>query len=68
MKQKSWKTSLLGGLAGFLILLGPQGQAMIEGKPETPPITTHQMILAAAVAALGAVSKDGDQTGPTKPF
>jgi hypothetical protein len=56
----SWKTTAVGFISAFLILIVPSLQ---EGKLPTTP----QWILALALAFLGTVSKDGDKSGTGQP-
>ena len=61
--KKNWKTTVAGILGGFLLLVGPQAGARLTGDPEAPPITSERLIIAAALASLGFLSKDKDVTG-----
>lgn len=58
--RKSWKTTLAGFLGAFLSIAGPQVAARLQGKP-APPITAKSMADAAALAAIGLLSKDHDK-------
>lgn len=66
MKNKSWKTGLAGLLGGFLTIMGPTMTARLQGDKTMPPITTNQVAIGAALAALGYLSKDKDVTGGTR--
>ena len=60
---KSWKTSLAGLLGGLLIAFGPSVGARLKGDLTAPPITAQNYLPAIALAALGLLGKDHDQTG-----
>lgn len=64
--MKSWKTTAAGLLGGFLTIMGPTMSARLSGDKTMPPITTNQVAIGAALAALGYLSKDKDVTGGTR--
>jgi len=57
--KKSWKTTLAGILGAMCIMVGPR----LAGDKTQDPITAGNLIPAAAIAVLGALSKDHDVTG-----
>ena len=61
--KKNWKTTLLGILGGLFMLFGPR----LTGDQSGPAINIGNIGAAAAVALLGAVAKDSDVTGGTRP-
>ncbi len=61
--KKNWKTTLFGVLGGLFMLFGPR----LQGDVNAPAINVGNVGAAAAVAVLGALAKDHDVTGGTKP-
>ena len=59
--MKNWKTTLAGFAAGFLTLFGPQLGAALSGGPHVP-LTGANIGIAAALVALGILSKDASNT------
>ena len=59
--MKNWKTTLFGLLGGLFMLFGPR----LQGNTDAPPLTIGNIGAAAAIALLGAVSKDHNVTGGT---
>ncbi len=57
--MKNWKTTA-AALLGLLSLAAMQGQAMLDGNPET--VANWQIIIPAAIACVGLVfAKDSAQ-------
>jgi hypothetical protein len=57
--MKNWKTTV-AALLGLLSLAATQGQAMLDGNPET--VANWQIIIPAAIACVGLVfAKDAAQ-------
>lgn len=65
--MKNWKTTLAGILGGLIITFGPAVGGRLQGDPKAPPITSGNYLPGLAVAILGALSKDKDVTGGTRP-
>ena len=55
---KSWKTTLLGLIAGIGMMAG---QRLTD--PTAPAFTAGNVLPGIAVMLMGAVAKDGDKTG-----
>ena len=54
--MKSWRTTVLGILAGLTLLIG-QAQAMLDGNPDTQP--NVELVLAAiATMGIGVAARD----------
>lgn len=62
--MRNWKTTLLGVLGGLFMLFGPR----LQGNATAPPITIGNVGAAAAVALLGALARDHDNTDPATPI
>lgn len=62
----NWKTSLLGLIAGLMVLIGSTLQAR-EVDPSTPPVTLGNILPAVAIAALGLSAKDADKSNAQTP-
>lgn len=58
--MKNWKTTVMGWLAGALLLVGGAMENR-AANPNAPAVTFHNLFAAAAVAALGSVAKDHDK-------
>ena len=61
--KRSWKTTLAGLLGGILIALGPQVGARLQGDHAAPPVTLNNVLIGAALAAIGGLAKDHDVSG-----
>ena len=57
---KSWQTSVMGIVAGLMMIL-PQVQNLLDGDPETT-LSETVVISALALMGFGVVSKDGDKS------
>jgi hypothetical protein len=62
MVKKNLKTTLVGILGAFALLLGSAIQNK-QADPNAPPVTAGNLLLPAIVAAMGVVAKDHDTTG-----
>ena len=62
----NWKISMLGILAGLMVLIGSTLQAR-EIDPATPPVTLANILPAVAIAALGLSAKDADKSNALTP-
>ena len=58
--MKSWKTTVMGVIAGLMILLG-QLKSVIDDDPETQP-NVEQVLLALGMMGLGVAARDGDKS------
>jgi hypothetical protein len=57
--MKNWKTTV-AALLGLLSLAAMQGQAMLDGNPET--VANWSMVVPAAIACVGLIfAKDSSQ-------
>ncbi|MEM9372409.1 MAG: hypothetical protein AAGA55_02095 [Planctomycetota bacterium] len=56
----SWKTTALGIIGGFMLLL-PQLSAVLDDDPETNP-DWQQVTAAFAMFGIGTVARDGDKS------
>lgn len=57
---KSWKTTLLGVVAGLMLLL-PQVKAVLDDDPKT--VIDYNIVVAAlGTMGIGVAAKDGDKT------
>lgn len=50
--MKNWKTTL-AALLGLLAIAATQGQAMLDGNPET--VANWQIIIPAAIGSIGLI-------------
>lgn len=64
--MKSWKTSLVGLLAGIAVFVGGAVQQR-QSDPTAPPVTAGNLLPAIAIAALGVLAKDYDKTNSPTP-
>lgn len=58
MKPRSWKTTLAGVLGGFIIALGPNVGARLQGDTSVPPVTLANVAAGAMITVLGSLAKD----------
>ena len=63
--MKNWKTTLLGLLAGTMMMVGGAIKEK-QANPNASPVTFGNLAPAIALAALGLASKDHDSTGGTR--
>lgn len=57
---KSWKTSILGIIAGLLIIL-PEIRNFLDGNPETM-LNETVILTGLAMMGIGVSAKDGDKS------
>jgi hypothetical protein len=60
--MKDWKTTLMGVLAGALMVTGGAMNNRAN-DPTAPPVTAGNILPAVAVAILGALAKDANNGG-----
>lgn len=64
--MKSWKTTLMGLLAGLAVTVGGAVQAR-QVNPSAPPVTVGTILPGLAIAILGGLAKDYDKTNAPTP-
>lgn len=67
MEWRNWKTTLAGLIGGLIITFGPSIGGRLTGDPNAPPVTSGNYLPGIAIAILGALTKDHDVTGGTRP-
>ena len=64
--MKSWKTTLMGILAGLAVTVGSAMQNR-STDPNSAPVTAGNLIPGIAIAILGGLAKDYDKTNSPTP-